>query len=132
MVFYWGNPSVYINYYYETDAKKFISGPFKKSDNNVLHISIPARDTVLDQQSKSKNQANKNSDLIITENSLYKNQVENEIYIMVANPEKSVLSSNYSISYSAGELEKYISDGHIMPIQLNKSDTVTFIHQQYE
>lgn len=31
---YWGNPYVYVNYYYELDYSKYSQGPFKKGSNN--------------------------------------------------------------------------------------------------
>lgn len=86
---YWGNPLVYVNYYYETDHKDFSQGPFKKEDNGQLHINIPARDDIMDQSSKSKKKKRQSQDLVLNENSFYSNLIENEIYILVVNPEKT-------------------------------------------
>lgn len=34
---------------------------------------------------------------------------------MVKNKDKSILASNYTISYNTGESERFIADGHVTP-----------------
>lgn len=90
-------------------------------------MNIPAKNDI-QESNKSFKDEDEESDIYLTENSFYSNLIENQIYIMVVNPDKSILASNYTIGFTAESEERYISDGHILPVILEGQESKQFIY----
>lgn len=85
----------------------------QNKDKSYINLRIPARDELLDTDNKLKsnnkpvsflnNFKDGSSDLSDT-------FLETEIYVIVRNPDKN-LGINYTIGFSAGEIDKFIYDG---------------------
>lgn len=82
-------------------------------DKSYINLRIPARDELITTDNKFKPYNKQVSFLNTFKDSvsdLSDTFLETEIYVIVRNPDKN-LGMNYSIGFTAGEIDKFLYDG---------------------